>query len=245
MRLTWYGQLGFKENPFTIKPSDSEELIGYDIQKLGARLDQGGLIFIEGVYGTGKTSLLRQVRRRFSRSHKVLYCACNAGSVDFDQLLSQSMSLLDGLLGREPRGVILLLDEAQELSAEEFRKLNYAYQRNAFKSVVLMADSLANLRFQYDRMLAHCHSYRLDTLTPEQSVWLVRQRVGALPLLSDEVIRRVFYGTGQNPRRLLKHCEAICKYAVDHCLPALRDADVRRILEQGFMQPRQLMPRAQ
>ena len=85
MRLTWYGQLGFKENPFTIKPSDSEELIGYDIQKLGARLDQGGLIFIEGVYGTGKTSLLRQVRRRFSRSHKVLYCACNAGSVDFDQ----------------------------------------------------------------------------------------------------------------------------------------------------------------
>lgn len=232
---TWYKQLGFSENPFSIKPSKhAEELIGYNLQQLYMRVEQGGLVFVEGIYGTGKTSLLRLVKGRFSRKHKVLYYACNRkeNHLDFDALLEKSTSFLDNVFGREQRGIILLLDEAQELTKQDFRRLYYLFQSNVFRSVVLMFDEIGNLSvpFEYETF-AHCHHYRLESLTSEQAVSLVRKRVGELPLLTDVVIKRIFCCSGRNPRRLLKHCEQLCRYAVEHNLNYISVVDLDRIID--------------
>ncbi len=253
----WYRQLGFRENPFSIKPTwRPEELIGYNLEKLYARVEQGGLVFVEGIYGAGKTSLLNLVKRRFSLKHRVLYYACNRKdlNLDFDSLLEKSNGLLGTLLRREPRGLILLLDEAQELTKLDFRRLYYLYQSNVFRSVVLMLDDVGQLRipFEYETF-THCHLYRLENITEEQAVALVRKRIGDLPLLTDVVIKRVFCCSGRNPRRLLKHCEQLCRYAVEHSLDYISVVDLDSIVDftptmnghAAVMGDMRLMPRHQ
>ncbi len=117
-----------------------------------------------------------------------------------------------------------------------------------------MFDEVGNLPmpFEYETF-AHCHHYRLESLTPEQAVKLVRERVGDLQLLTDVVIKRVFCCSGRNPRRLLKHCEQLCRYAVEHNLDYISVVDLDRIIDisptmnghAAVMGDMRLMPRHQ
>ena len=230
----WYKLLGFAENPFSIKPAKrAEALIGHDFQRLCARVEHGGLIFVQGAYGTGKTSLLRALTDRFS-GKRVLYYACNRKerNLDFEGLLEARVGLVDSLLGREPRGLILLLDEAQELTREDFRRVYYLFQSDVFRCVVFVSDDTLKVSVPPEfQGFAHCHYHRLEAFTVEQAIRFVRDRVRDLELLTDEVIVRVFCLSGRNPRRLLKLCEQLCRHAVEHDIGRLSVFDVERILD--------------
>ena len=62
-KLTWYHELGFFDNPFSIKPAAfHNELMGYNqtIKEINKKVEESNIIFISGEYGTGKTTVLKK-----------------------------------------------------------------------------------------------------------------------------------------------------------------------------------------
>ena len=72
----WYEKLGYKYNPFTIKPGFfDDEVVGYDkeVEKLIKQLNTHTMVFLEGEYGQGKTTILKYLINEFSGKKKVIY----------------------------------------------------------------------------------------------------------------------------------------------------------------------------
>jgi ABC-type ATPase involved in cell division len=65
--MTWYNDLGYKRNPLGIRPTEDENLIGYEkiIQRIIYQIRIGNVIFLEGNFGSGKSSILRFIRKQF------------------------------------------------------------------------------------------------------------------------------------------------------------------------------------
>ena len=57
---------------------------------------------------------------------------------------------------------------------------------------------------------------KLKKLSEDEAVKIIRRRIGTLPLLSDDVIKKVFKHSDNNVRKMLKNCEEICKHAVNY-----------------------------
>ena len=58
----WYKELGFYNNPFSIKPmAFHDEIIGYDVDLVLGKIGNGEVMLIEGNYGKGKTTILKVV----------------------------------------------------------------------------------------------------------------------------------------------------------------------------------------
>src|SRR3989338_7555729 len=96
----WYKEIGFFSNPFSIKPlAFHDEVIGYDIDLVFNKIENGEVLFIEGDYGKGKTTILKKIIRRFGGKRELIYYSCNItdNNIDFDRLkLSNGLTKLVG-----------------------------------------------------------------------------------------------------------------------------------------------------
>src|SRR3989338_3583834 len=91
MEKLWYNKLGFNNNPFSIKPAAfHNELFGLNIQDTINKIETGNVIFIEGDYGTGKTTLLKGIVNKFGGKKKIIYYSCNRteDTINVDKLMT-------------------------------------------------------------------------------------------------------------------------------------------------------------
>ena len=66
MNDLWYRHLGFKQNPLSIKPAAlHDEVIAYDLEDIYDKVEFGEVIFIEGPYGMGKSTILKNIVNEF------------------------------------------------------------------------------------------------------------------------------------------------------------------------------------
>lgn len=215
----WYRELGYHSNPFSIKPAAfTDKVQGYEemINEIVTNIHASGLIFIEGEYGEGKTTILKRLITEFGGHGKVIYFSCNRieQRLNVKKLLNDKYGFIGKLLDLQPKNMILLLDEAQVLDDKDYEKLMRYYESGNFLSVVFVGQ-------QYDpttvpeRLRRLIKVIRLEKISSEDAVKLVRKRAGALSLLDDEVIGYLFNKSNQNPRQLLKNCEELCRQAFD------------------------------
>ncbi len=229
----WYRTLGFHNNPFSIKPYVYHpEIIGHDLNGLFGSIENGSVVLIEGEYGNGKTTILKKIINKFGGKGNLIYYSCNRTGdyVDFDGLLKGRKSFLGRLFGSDGE-VIVLLDEAQDLSKEDSLRLVDLYNSGKFKSIVLVGKDLKDL--QIDDTLKNLigkNILKLKHVKPEDAVELVRRRIGNVALMNDEIIKEVFNKSDKNPRKLLKNCELVCKYAVDNGYSEVDKEHIRKVL---------------
>jgi replication-associated recombination protein RarA len=222
----WYRQLGFKENPFSIKPAVfGNKLVGYDhiINELWYRIDAGGMVFLEGSLGSGKTSLLKLIEDKYRGLQRVWYFSCNQiKEDDIGDLLLSRVGFWQRVFGIKPKGMIVLLDEVEELSSDSVEKIKFLFDEDTVKSVVFTGVSYSQVEFSESvKERINRSVIRLDTLKPEEAVHVVRNRVRDNPILNDDMIKDVFKVSKANPRKLLYNCEHVCRYAVLHNAPTV------------------------
>ncbi len=215
----WYRELGYYNNPFSIKPAAfTDKVHGYEelVNEIVTNIHASGLLFIEGDYGEGKTTILKRLINEFGGHRKVIYFSCNRieQRLNVKKLLNDKYGFFGRLLDLQPKNMILLLDEAQMLDDKDYEKLMRYYESGNFLSVVFVGK-------QYDpttlpeRLRRLIKVVRLEKLSNDDAVKLIKLRVGSLQLLDDETIAYVFNKVGMNPRMLLKACEELCRMAFE------------------------------
>lgn len=229
----WYKELGFWNNPFSIKPAAfHNEVYGYDLNNLFNKIDTGSVVFIEGKYGKGKTTILKKIIKKFGGEKKIIYynCSRTEDSIDVDGLIKGRPGFFSKLFGA-PNDMILLLDETQDLPEEDGDKVLSYLNRN-FKTIVLVSNSLKEVNFGKGlRESIGDNIIKLGEINEEDVVKIIRKRVGSSKVLSDDVIKMIYSKSDKNPRKLLKNCEEICKYAFEQGDEEVKEEHIKEVLE--------------
>lgn len=215
----WYQKIGFYNNPFDIKANKFDNRVLGNEEKVSeiiTKIRQGTVIYVDGEYGTGKTTLLKRIISEFGGHRNLFYHSCNSGEkLDLLNILKGKYRLFGKLFNIKGKGMILLLDEVQDLTqGEELNILSYRAKKY-IKSIVLVGrkDDISFTREM--RQAISNNMYSFGNISDKDAVRLIRRRIGDLPLLSNEAIKEINRISKGNPRFLLENCEDICKQAMD------------------------------
>ncbi|MBI5871520.1 hypothetical protein HZB88_00345, partial [archaeon] len=226
--MIWYKELGFYNNPLSIKPGAFHDcLIGHEeiIGRIEANILNKRHSFVEGDYGEGKTQVLKRLINDFGGNKKVAYYNPSSGMFDIENLLKKRYGFFGRLFGLMPSDIVLLLDEAHTLLKPELQKLDTFIQDGNIKSVVLVGRKFEKMNIP--EFLKSSDTFQLKSLSPDDAVKLVRKRVCSLHLLSDGVIKKIFEYSNENPRELLKNTEQILKRAYEHGEEKVTDEGIK------------------
>lgn len=219
MSEIWYRRLGFRSNPFSIKPAAfNNELVAYDLNFIYQRIDEGQMVFIDGPYGTGKTTILKNVIDHYRGKKRIIYY--NFHKAETKLAISKRVNKVTPfhkkLVGLKQKDVILLLDEVNFIKISDAKEILKLYKKGILKSVILV-----NHDYYSSRLPKALEEYltgniiRTAKLNTTEAVDIVRRRIGDIAFLSDDMIRKIFTLAENNPRRLLLYCEDVCKYAME------------------------------
>ncbi len=234
----WYKQLGFYNNPFSIKPAAyHDNLYGYDgaIGEVINKIKEGGIMLVEGDYGTGKSTMLKKIIHAYGGKKEVVYYSCNIteNSIDVEGLIEGRKGFWSSLFfSGNDENLILLLDEAQDLSKEDSDSVMKSFNKKKFKTIILVTKDIKKMNLAEDmkKAVGKDNVIRIGKLTNEEAIKLIRKRIGATSLLSDEMIKIILKKSDYNPRKLLKNCEEICRYAVENIEDRVKEAHIKKVL---------------
>jgi energy-coupling factor transporter ATP-binding protein EcfA2 len=230
----WYIRLGFKENPFSIKPKSSEYgIYGNDetLININKKIEESKLIFVNGNFGSGKTTLMKSIISKFGGKKRVIYYNCNQNtmSVNFDKLLYNAGNFFNKLLHIKKKNIILILDEAQDLNSKDFKNIFKYYKSHFFKSVVFVTTKdYLNFPKELIELIGE-NKFSLGILSSKDAVKMIRQRIGEISTISDSNIVRIF-SKNNNPRAFLKNCEDVFRHVTDNDESKITMNDIDKIL---------------
>ncbi|MBW2970539.1 hypothetical protein KY320_00090 [Candidatus Woesearchaeota archaeon] len=232
--MLWYRELGFSGNPLSIKPAAFDiNVVGYDLEDVFDRIDRGQIIFIEGKYGYGKTTILKHLIARYGGKGELVYFNRNRAdeSISVEQLLKGGKGFLGRLFGGLPTDMILLLDEVEDLGQDDQKDILNFFSQGNFRAVVFFGPRFEDAKFNLELQKAMVNNVvQLVPLTDTEAVELVRERVGNLKLIPDKIIKLVFKHSDNNPRMLLENLEDLCKYAFDNNEEEITEEHVSELL---------------
>lgn len=233
---TWYNQLGFYNNPFSIKPAAyHDEILGYNgiVDEVLDKIRSGNILFIDGDYGTGKTAILKRIINEFGGRKRVVYYSCNRSEngLNVNRLVDGGRGFFSRVFGVKAKNRILLLDEVQDLSKDDCEALHQSFNDKAFKSIVLVSKEFRKVTFGNGfKDLIGGNIIRMKKFNNDESVKFVRKRMGNLKIISDSAIHLLNKKADGNPRKLLKSCEEVCKYAVDNFEEEVNEEIIKKVL---------------
>lgn len=209
---TWYEQLGFAKNPFTIKPGLFTLRGRNDIsEQVKTAIFSGKICILEGTYGSGKTSMLQEIIDEYKGKRKVVYFACNRlkSTFNVDKILLER-SLINKIFNIKAKNMIILLDEAEHLEDTDIKKIIGHHKKGFFKSVVFITHdrNLINLKESTDPLV-----FNFSQLEPQTIINIVRDRVGETPYMPDDVVLEL-YSKSKSMRSFLKTCEQFMKHCI-------------------------------
>lgn len=224
---TWYHTLGFHHNPFSIKPGAfTYDLQGVDIaEEVNEHIEKGRIVFINGDYGTGKSTLLKSVIDEFGGKGRVCYHSCTQ-PVDLDRLLKPTM--WRRIFNSKKKHMILLLDEVEHLTADDEKRMYSLFSDGYFQGVVLVTNDLEKkFNIPVDKM------YTLTGISKQQAKELVRSRIGDLEFIGDDIIDEVHSRTS-NPRQFLKFMEEVTRKAVARNGAKVSAIDLKNVFDSSW-----------
>jgi predicted AAA+ superfamily ATPase len=232
----WFEELKYSQNPFSIKPQAKSQLYGRDeiINQVLEAVRDNQIVVVEGEYGSGKTTLLNKLVSRFGGLRKVVYLSCNrlTDSLDINRLLYNRFGPVTRILRIKSKQMILLLDEAQYLSEYDIKNLRQYHQDGYLRSVVFVTHDKSELNLSSPVSMAVKNTtYTLKSLSHDDVILLVRSRVGDHPLLSDDVVLKI-YERDNSIRPFLKNCETFMRHMVAQKRKVAKAADVDKILDE-------------
>lgn len=219
MNTVWFKELGFYNNPFSIKPAAfHDQVVGFDkiVDEISYGILNNKIVLVEGEYGNGKSSILKRLLNDFGGKKQVIYYSCNRmdARLNVKMLLNGRYGFVGHLFDMKPKDMILLLDEAQELLSKDYERLYSYYQEGYIKSVVLVGKGIKKNEI-VSGFKAHVEEVGMHKMNEELALQVIKRRVGELPLLPDPIVRKIYQRSDNNVRVMLKTCEEVCKKAVE------------------------------
>jgi len=229
----WYKKLGFHNNPFSIKPAAfRDDLVAYDMPFIYKKITNGEILFVEGEYGTGKTTILKNIIRRFRGENKIIYYSFNSGDFNLKSLLDGANSLLRKVAGLRVKNIIMLLDEVETLNNKEAKQLLSYYRDGTIQSIVFVSYDYDYVKFPSEvETFLNGNILKTVDLSMNEAIDLVRTRIGNLSILSDNYATILFKLANKNPRRFFEYCEDVIKYAIEIGDDEVTDFHINEILE--------------
>jgi len=238
MNKPWYKELGFHSNPFSIKPAAfHNELFGNAtvINKVIKKLEKRGIVFVYGDFGTGKTTVMKRIIGEFGGEafgvKKIIYYNCNQSErpIDYDKLLVGAGGFFGRLFGIRKKGMMILLDEMQDMSVLDLERLKEYYDDEFFRSVVFVgkSDDVA-MSEELEAEIGE-NRFALGNMRKSDAVLMIRKRIGDLGFLGDDMIVKIFK-KDENSRSFLKNCEDVVRVAFESGADSVSDVHIERVL---------------
>lgn len=208
---TWYNKIGFSYNPLSIKPTENINLIGYEkiIQRIVYQIKIGNVIFLEGTFGTGKSSILRAIRKDIQ--HNILYFNC-AQQTNLKKAIMAKRSFFRKIFFLKPVKMTLLVDEAHLANPKEFDFLYEFYIMDRIKSIVFAGTEFKGVPFN-KAFKSDTKIYRLNEIRNNLAVEIIRSRIPEIEIIPPALAKKVFALSENNPRRFLENIEDLMRNA--------------------------------
>ena len=239
MNKTWYNELGFHSNPFSIKPAAfHNELFGNKtvIARIIKKIEERGIVFIFGDFGAGKTTVLKRIIGKFRGEDfgvkKIVYYNCNQSeaSIDYDKLLVGAGGFFSRFFGIRQRDMMILLDEMQDMNKRDLEKVKEYYDNGFFRSVVFVSKSDdIEMPEDLDNEVGE-NIFVLGDMNKNEAILMIRKRIGDLKFLGDDMILDIFK-RDKNSRSFLKNCEDVCRVAFESGASVVDKSHVKTVLE--------------
>jgi len=237
---------GFREKPFSLLPDcgflylSGKHRMALTLLEYGL-MNQAGFTVISGDIGTGKTTLIRQLLNSIDPAIKVgLISNTHQAFGDLMKWIALAFDLphrgrnkvelyqdfMDFIIQEYARGrrTLLIIDEAQNMSAETLEELRMLSNVNADKDQVLqiMLIGQRELRetlrrpdlVQFAQRIGV--DYHLEPLSEQETCAYIRHRCvtagGQVGLFSDQSCQQVYHFTGGVPRLINLLCDTALVY---------------------------------
>jgi len=219
--MTWFEQFGFKENPLDIRPNI--KLIGLERQEeqLLNHVLKGEICFLNGLTGSGKSSLLMRMQKNL-KNHAFLYFDAQELPKNFDleDEVRGKRSFFDKIRLREypSKTPVLIIDEFQATDKNIILNARAKWENKdnkRIKSIVIAQISryLKNVTPAFKERLGN-KMIILPTLTDEEMKEIIKIRLkhkkgNYYNKLHNEAINLLVACADGNPRRLLEYTDMI------------------------------------
>ena len=213
----------FDNNPFELNPfRHNYELIGQDKNKeeLLYRILSGGMLLVEGKPGSGKTALLKYAINNFKGKGKIIYVDGKKVSkrLNIEKLLKR------GLFKKTPKGMILLLDNVQNLTKKNCERVKYYYDQDYIKSVVFSTEDYAHVNFSHSiRDRIGKRIIRIRDMAKNDAIKMMRSRIGDNDALTNDYIKELLVISNRNPKQLLVNSKKLYTYLVKNKKKEVKD----------------------
>lgn len=212
--MTWYKDLEFEENPFTIKPTGDYELFfeGKNVyNEVIKAMNKGRNIVIKGPFGSGKTSILKKIINEFGGKRKIYYYNAFSSSnpINFDLILANAGNFFSRLFKTKSKDVILFIDEAQHLPEKSILKISKYLGLN-FRSVVFVSSKSDYEVPEKIKQRIKLH-INLGEFTINDAYRIIEDRLGKDQDLIEEDEVKELFDKSKTPREFLLNCEDFCK----------------------------------
>lgn len=235
--MEWYEELDFDENPFSTNPKKfAAQLSGMEtiLEDVFYRVAAGSMLFIEGKKGSGKSSILWNVIKKYRGRGKIIYVDCSQleKELNIEKLLVNKHGFIRGrIMKRKPKNMILLLDNIDELSPRNSERVKYFFDQGYIHSVVFAGENYKKIKFS--KSLKERIGGRIintPVLEPYQAVSLVRNRIGDSDMISDEFIEDVFKSSGKDPFKFLQNLDSIFSFAVENNEEKITKQTIKKVI---------------
>ncbi|MBT4351856.1 ATP-binding protein [archaeon] len=234
--MSWYEELDFDENPFSTNPKEfTDSLIELEehTEELFYRINSANMLVIEGKKGYGKTSLLVKAIEKFGGRKKIIYVDCSQldKELDIRDLLIKRYSFIGRFLNKKPKKMILLLDNVNELTKQNNERIKFYFDQNYIQSVIFTCTSYSKVKFSdsiRDRIGKRV--IKINPLSPDNAVRLIRERIGDIELFNDKLIKDIYKTSGNNQKKMLENCELAAINAVNKNRNRVQKIDIDQAL---------------
>ena len=230
MTRKWFRELGFVDNPLSIKPRFKGRLFGYDalLEEIFYRIESGNMIFLEGK--VGKTSVLLKIIEKYKGKGKVAYIDCRKEKQELDigKVVRRGRKIIKSK-GDIPKEMIMLLDNVSELSRKNTHRMKYFFDQGNILSIIFTGERLANARIPLSiKHRIGKRNYKLKDLTEDEAVDLVLDRLDFKDYLGEEQIYKIA-ARSSNLNELFANCEAALQLMIDENENSVDDRLIKKI----------------
>jgi general secretion pathway protein A len=237
---------GFSEKPFLLRPDPNYLFLSPSHKKALTYLEYGfmeaiSIVLLTGEVGTGKTTLLSHIRRRYGDILKTAFISnTNITPTELLELIlrefgieqrsqgkPQCLELLRQYfndLDKSDKKALLIVDDAQNLSIEALEEIRMLFsleeEPHTGLQVLLVGQSELREKLQSPKLLSLAQrvgvNFHLPPLEPQEVIDYIDHRIqkvgGPRNLFDRKALARIAIAAGGIPRAINQLCDAALVY---------------------------------